>query len=252
MEPVQQLIKKMRASDFKPSFQTSDSQESFLAYLGQSRAPRVKGAKIENREATEVSLSPLARLAGKLSPEGRQALINLIEFRPNDDQPYREQLGHLLETLIADENSGEEIESRLNGLQDLFTRIINSADESQGPRNLLVSIRELNDLPGQGKKFFFETLDDFLKLTDRNLGGIAEDLTGMDPAERDSFIRVLGELLQRGVVGTETLKNRDDGTEQETFITTRLGSTETRREENEPQEHRRKSLDPTERRLEEK
>lgn len=69
-----------------------------------------------------------------------------------------------------------------------------------------------------------DAIDEFLNLTDRR--DLFETLASLSVEEKEAFLKVLGHLLQQGVVGRETLEVR--GEEVDTFVSTRIGSEELR------------------------
>lgn len=219
MEPIKQLIQMSDPQYFRPSHQVGDSQENFLAYLGQTRPRRTVPTPSED---SQLQLSPLARMVSGLSEEGRKALVNLMEMVP---EGQREQLGQLLESLISGRNR-QELEPRLTNLESLFSRLL-AAGNGEGLTNLSLSLRELSGLPVSSQKFFFESLDSFLNLSSRDLTSILPGQNGLSRDEYNDFLKVLSNLLKRGVVGTEELRVR--GQKQTTFVTTRLGDPALRR-----------------------
>ena len=240
MEPVKQLIQMASPTHFKPSYQAGDSQESFLAYLGQTRVHRRSSGSGDSGQS-QVDLSPLARMVGSLSTEGQHSLVSLMEIVP---EGQREQLGMLLGNLIG-ETDPSEIESDLSNVLELFNRLANN-NEEEGLLNIELSLRELSGLPDKSQKFFFETLDDFLNLSSRDLTGLITNRDGLSDEEFDEFLTVLSNLLKRGVIGTEEVRVRDQ--KQKTFVTTRIGDSRLR--EAEPYRRGRYPLDPTERKHE--
>lgn len=213
MEPIKQLIQMTDPQYFRPSYQVADSQESFLAYLGQTRPRRSTQSPSED---SQLQLSPLARMVSGMSEEGRKALINLMEMVP---EGQREQLGQLLESLVTKGNS-QEMEPGIANLESLFNRILTSGN-GEGQTNLSLSLRELSGLPVSSQRFFFESLDGFLNMSSRDLSAVLPGQNGLSKDEYNDFLKVLSNLLKRGVVGTEELRVRDQ--KQTTFVTTRLG-----------------------------
>ncbi len=237
MEPLKQLMQITAPQHFRPTVQAGDSEESFLAYLGQPRPARSQSSSGE--ESSQVELSPLARLLGTLSSEGRQALIDLLGMLPEEGQS-RQQLGGLL-SLLASEKSGEEIEPTIGNLRELFARL--GGDGNDGSQPTARSLRELSQLTENTQRYFFDSLDDFLNLSSRDLTGLLAKRDGLSKKEYEDFLRVLSNLLKRGVVGTEEVRFRDQ--KRKTFVTTRLGDSRLRRAE--PHRRGRFPLDHTER-----
>ena len=225
MEPIKQLIQISTPTHFRETYRAGDNQESFLAYLGQAQASRQSQEASEDNEALKLELSPLARMMGSLSSEGRQALIAVLEMLPQSQESPR-QLAQLISTLLS-EHEMPEIEPDLVGLEQLLTRI--SSENGNGRLNVATSLRELAELPETSQKFFFETLDGFLNLSSRDLSGLLANRDGLSETEYKDFLNVLSNLLKRGVIGTEEIRVRDQ--KRRTFVTTRLGDSTVRHAE---------------------
>lgn len=234
MEPLKHLIQLTTPQHFRPTVRTGDSEESFLAYLGQTRPARSQGSLEE--EASQLDLSPLARMLGRLSAEGRQALMDLLGMLPAEGQS-RGQLAELL-SLLASERSGAELEPVISNLRELFGRL--DSEEDSGSRPAARSLRELSQLTENTQRCFFDSLNEFLNLGSTDLTGLLKKGENLSKKEAEDYVRVLSNLLRRGVVGTEQVRFRDQ--ERETFIPTRLGDSPLRSAE--PDRHA--PLDPTE------
>lgn len=223
MEPLKQLIQLTTPQHFRPTARAGDSEESFVSYLGHSQRTHASQEAVD--EAIQVELSPLARLLGSLPSEGRQALIELMEKLPQDN-PSRQQLADLLSALL-ERDEPEQIEASLFRLRILFDRL--AQNESEGRQNLLLSLREMSQLSRPTQRYFFDQLDDFLNLSNRDLKGLFSVRNGLSEKEHQDFLRVISNLLKRGVVGTEEVRFR--GQKQTTFVETRLGDSRLRRAE---------------------
>ena len=223
MEPVKQLIQLVTPYHFRPTGQAGDSEESFLAYLGQTG--NAEKAQEQLDEAIQVELSPLARIISNLTTEGREALFDILKMLPEGERPPKE-LEDLLRSLVGN-TAPEDIPARIHSLKELFNRI--TRNQETAALHISLSIRDLAGLTEPAKKFFFEAVDDFLKLGSRDVGSLFTDRGGLSGREYQDFLKVLSNLLRRGVVGVEEVKVRDQ--KMKTFVDTRLGSSRLRQAE---------------------
>lgn len=225
MEPVKQLIQMVTPHHFKPTSQMGDSEESFLAYLGQARQPAKQAGQVVDNEASRLDLSPLAKLIGGLSTEGRGALLDLMRMLPDGQGPPKD-LEQILNSLV-DGTTSEQAENRIRSLKEVFDRV--AENPSNGSLNVSLSLRDLAGITEKSRKYFFQEIDNILNLGSRDLTGFISGDSGLSHKEQEDFLRVLGNLLRRGVVGKEEIRVRDQ--KRTTFSTTRLGDSRLRRAE---------------------
>ena len=157
-----------------------------------------------------LELSGLARAASALGPAGLEALRGLAEGGRID--PSR--LAGLLSGLREAGTPEAEIETVLGRLSRLTG--------SLGPRDFGDLFSGVESRGYDGGLGYLDALDNVFQLGRRDVFGLFNAGRDLDAEEFDTFLKSLGTLLQRGVVGTLLVEFRGQPTE--VFLSVEPGS----------------------------